>query len=84
MDSFVYRCAQRPGTYVYLRERDAFGMLPPELARRLGKLEFVFEVALTAQRRLAHADPEVVRRNLLANGFHLQLPPGEQAPARAE
>ena len=35
----------------------------------------MLEVALTPERKLALADPAVVRANLAAQGFHLQFPP---------
>ena len=40
-----------------------------------GGLEFVLEVALTPERRLAREDAAVVRENLVTRGFHLQFPP---------
>ncbi len=79
MKCFVYRSARRADTYVYLRERDAFGLLPPAVAERLGTLSLVLELDLAPGRKLAREDPEVVRRNLAASGFHLQLPPPERA-----
>jgi uncharacterized protein YcgL (UPF0745 family) len=83
MKCFVYRSASRAGTYVYLREHDAFGLLPAALAERLGALSLVLELDLGAGRRLAREDPEVVRRNLAAQGFHLQIPPPEPADGDA-
>jgi uncharacterized protein YcgL (UPF0745 family) len=82
MKCFVYRGSQRADTYLYLRERDAFGLLPPELAERLGALVLVLEVDLVPGRTLAREDPAVVRRNLAASGFHLQLPPPESPAGR--
>lgn len=73
--AWVYRASRRADTYVYLRERDAFGLLPPVLAARLGRLHYVLEVALTPTRRLARADAAVVLANLAAHGFHVQHPP---------
>ena len=75
MKTFVYKSTKRADTYVYLRERDAFGLLPPPLAERLGALVFVLEVELTPERKLARTDPAVVRANLVAHGFHVQAPP---------
>ena len=83
MKCYVYRSARRADTYVYLRERDAFGLLPPAVAERLGALSLVLELDLSPGRRLAREDPEVVRRNLAAAGFHLQLPPPERTPEAA-
>ena len=75
MKAYVYRSARQADTYVYLARRDAFELLPPALAARLGALEFVLEVELAPGRRLAREDPEVVRANLGASGFHVQFPP---------
>lgn len=77
---FVYRSIQRNDTYVFLRERDAFGLLPAELSARLGALLLVLELDLSAGRSLARADPAIVRRNLAQHGFHLQLPPVAPGP----
>lgn len=82
MKCFVYRSARRADTYVYLRDRDAFAVLPAEVAGRLGALSLVLELDLAPGRKLAREDPEVVRRNLAAHGFHVQFPPPEPtAPA---
>ena len=75
MKAYVYRSAKQADTYVYLAQRDAFGLLPPPLAARLGALSFALEVELAPGRKLAREDPEVVRANLAAHGFHVQFPP---------
>lgn len=75
MQCHVYRSSKRDDTYVYLRERDAFGLLPANIAATLGELQFVLEVALTPERKLAREDANVVRANLAARGFHIQFPP---------
>lgn len=82
MCCYVYKSTRRPGTYVYLRERDAFALLPAALAGGLGALEFVMELALTPERRLAQADAGVVLANLAQAGFHLQFPPDDPLAAR--
>ncbi|MCE5233135.1 MAG: YcgL domain-containing protein [Mizugakiibacter sp.] len=81
MHAYVYKSLAKADTYVYLRERDAFGALPATLARMLGELRFVLEVELSAGRRLAREDPATVRASLAERGWHLQLPPGA-APDR--
>ena len=75
MQCYVYRSERKQDTYVYLRERDGFELLPPNIAASLGALNFVLEVALTPERRLAREDAAVVRANLAARGFHIQFPP---------
>ncbi|TDR41281.1 hypothetical protein DFR29_111195 [Tahibacter aquaticus] len=75
MDCFVYKSHKRADTFVYLRERDAFELLPRTLADSLGPLTFVIELALSPERKLAREDVDTVMANLRGPGFHLQLPP---------
>ncbi|MBS0213504.1 MAG: YcgL domain-containing protein [Proteobacteria bacterium] len=75
MQAYVYKSRRKADTYVYLREREGFGAIPEPLRVTLGDLDFVLEVALTPERRLAREDAASVRENLAARGFHLQFPP---------
>lgn len=75
MQAYVYKSRRKSDTYVYLREREGFGLIPEPLRASLGALEFVLEVALGPERKLARADAQVVRSNLAASGYHLQFPP---------
>ena len=75
MLAHVYKSLKKADTYVFLAARDDFARLPEPLRTQLGGLQFVLEVALTPERTLAREDPEVVRHNLAARGFHLQFPP---------
>jgi uncharacterized protein YcgL (UPF0745 family) len=83
MQAYIYSSQRKAGTYVYLRERDAFGLVPESLRVALGELRFVLEVALTPERRLAREDAGIVRRNLAGQGFHIQFPP-PPVPDRAD
>ena len=75
MQAYVYKSLRKAETFVYLRERDAFGLLPEVLRAQLGELRFVLDVALTPERKLAREDAAVVRSNLAGQGFHIQFPP---------
>ena len=76
MRCYVYKSRIRPDTYVYLAERDGFGVLPDALRQRLGALEPALEFELNAERRLARTDAATLIASLQTHGFHLQLPPG--------
>lgn len=80
MQAYVYKSLRKDTTYLYLRKRDDFGAVPEAVIAPLGRCEFVLEFALDAGRRLAQADPDVVRANLLAHGYYLQLPPSVLDP----
>lgn len=75
MLAFVYKSLKKADTYLYLAARDDFARLPEPLRMQLGTLQFVLEVDLAPGRTLAREDPDVVRSNLVARGFHLQFPP---------
>lgn len=72
MQAYVYKSQRKADTYVYLAARDDFARLPEPLRAQLGALQFVLEVALTPERRLARQDPAVVRANLAARGYPLR------------
>jgi uncharacterized protein YcgL (UPF0745 family) len=80
MLAHVYKSLKKADTYVYLAARDDFARLPEPLRTRLGALQFVLEVDLAPERRLARENPAVVRANLAARGFHLQFPPTVEDP----
>lgn len=80
MQAYVYKSLRKADTYLYLRQRDDFGVVPEAVRQPLGELVFVLEVALTESRRLARADPAVVRANLSVHAFHLQFPPTQPDP----
>ncbi|MCX7557121.1 YcgL domain-containing protein [Xanthomonadaceae bacterium JHOS43] len=81
MRCHVYKSRTRPDTYIYLAEKDDFDALPDALRQRLGMLEPVLEFDLTPERRLARSDAATVIAALQAQGFHLQLPPGQAETA---
>ena len=74
MQAFVYRSGRKPDTYLYLREKDAFTIVPEQVRSPLGPLELVLEVALTPDRKLARADAGIVLANLERLGYYLQGP----------
>ena len=75
MHAHVYKSLKKADTYVFLAARDDFGRLPEPLRTQLGPMQFVLEVELAPERKLAREDPAVVRENLALRGFHLQFPP---------
>lgn len=74
MHAYVYKSQRKPDTYLYLREKDSFGLVPEGVRLPLGELVFVLDVALDGGRKLAREDVRVVIANLGERGFHLQRP----------
>ena len=84
MQAFVYKSLNKADTYVYLAARDDFARLPEPLRTQLGSLQFVLDLALTPERKLAREDASVVRENLASRGFHLQFPPASALDPMSE
>ena len=80
MQAHVYKSLRKAETYLYLREKDAFTLVPETLRAQLGPLGFVLSVDLVPGRKLARVDAETVRGNLATLGFHLQGPPSVLDP----
>lgn len=82
----IYKSLSKADTYVYLRDAGGFDCLPTAVRESIGKLGFVMEIQLSAERRLAIESALVVMEHLERSGFHLQfppplVPPGHAAPA---
>ena len=74
MKSFVYRGTRKTDTYLYVLNESEFDHLPKNLLALLGKLELALEVDLNTIKKLANADLNEVKSNLIDKGYYLQLP----------
>lgn len=81
MRCFIYKSLKKQDVYLFLRNQDDFFCLPEALKASLGRMEFVFSLEITPERKLASADPVSVIHNLNERGYFLQLPPVLAAPA---
>ncbi|EIC31243.1 MULTISPECIES: YcgL domain-containing protein [Methylomicrobium] len=81
MHCFIYKSLQKQDLYLFLRNQDDFSCLPEALKASLGRMEFVFSLEVTPERKLASADPVSVINNLNERGYFLQLPPVLTKPA---
>ena len=77
MKCSVLRSSLKDFTYIYLRSGHDFDDLPDELKQVFGKPEFVMNLELNPERKLAQEDIGQVLKNLSEQGYHLQLPPQE-------
>ena len=77
MKCSVIRSSLKKFTYIYLLDGHDFEDLPMALKQVFGEPEFVMDLELTADRKLAYEDVEKVIQNLDAQGYHLQMSPTE-------
>ncbi len=79
MKCSVYRSSLKEFTYIYLKLGHDFDDLPVSLRTVFGEPELVMGLELSAERKLAYEDVTLVMRNLDEQGYHLQMPPTEDA-----
>ena len=75
LNYIVYRCSRQDEMYLYLRADVEQDTLPEALLKKMGQLTEVMPLSLSANSKLARANPEKVMAALSENGYYLQLPP---------
>ena len=76
---FIYKSLRKADAYLYVVEAGDFSSVPATLREMLGRLEYVMELQLVPERKLARADAAGVINALSAQGYYLQLPPADAA-----
>jgi len=71
----VYRSETKAYTYLYLAAGKELADLPGFLLEKFGIAERFLDLDLDQRQKLAHADLETVKSQLLSKGYYLQLPP---------
>jgi len=84
MKCSVIRSSQNDFTYIYLLAGHDYDDLPAALKKVFGEPELVMELELTPERKLAYEDTNQVMKNLSEQGYHLQMPPQEDATGLLE
>jgi len=84
MKCTVYRSSRKDFTYIYLSNDSEFDDLPISLIKVFGEPEFVMDLKLTPESKLAYEDVSQVIKNLADQGYHLQLPPQEDVTGLLE
>ncbi len=72
---FIYKSLKKEQLYLYVDKKDDFSKVPEALFNSFGKMEFVMDLELTPERKLAKEDAGKVLDSLKEKGFFVQLPP---------
>lgn len=75
----IYRSPRKREMYLYVDKREALSRVPAALLDVFGTPQLAFDLVLWPERRLAREDTARVLENIQKQGFHLQLPPAEEA-----
>lgn len=71
----IYCSAKKEQTYLYVEKKDNFSRVPKPLLQQFGTPRFVMTLSLTDRKKLANADIDRVKRELIEVGYYLQFPP---------
>jgi uncharacterized protein YcgL (UPF0745 family) len=74
----IYKSAKKAQTYLFVKTRDDFSLVPEALMTIFGTPTLVTLTNLATKTKLAFADLEKVKINLNEQGFYLQLPPPQE------
>ncbi len=75
MQCFIYKSLKKDYLYLYIVNKDDFSKVPEALLGSFGKMEFVMDLELSPDRKLAREDAGKIIDNLKEQGFFVQLPP---------
>jgi uncharacterized protein YcgL (UPF0745 family) len=75
MQCFIYKSLKKDQLYLYVDKKDDFSRVPEDLFNSFGRIEFVMDLELTPERKLAKEDAGKVLESLKTKGFFVQLPP---------
>ena len=84
MKCSIFRSTLKDFTYIYLLEGNNFDDIPVSLKKVFGEPGFIMDLELTPDRKLANEDVNRVMQNLAEKGYHLQMPPCEDATGLLE
>jgi len=85
MQCFIYKSLRKEYLYLYIDKKDDFSKIPEALFKTFGALEFVMDLELTPERKLAKEDVEKVIESLNQKGFFVQMPPVKiEAPVNVQ
>ncbi len=71
----IYKSPRKEQTYLYLKQRDDFKVVPEALLKTFGSPLLVTVLDLSRRTELAGADLAKVKDALSEQGYYLQLPP---------
>lgn len=74
----VYKSSKKAQTYLFIKQRDDFSDVPSALMSMFGTPSLVTVLNLKTKTKLALADLDKVKSNLIEQGYYLQLPPPQE------
>lgn len=75
MQCFIYKSNKKADLYLYLDKQDDFSSVPGTILKSIGQPEYVMQLEITPERKLARENAADVINGINENGFFIQMPP---------
>lgn len=75
MQCFIYKSNKKDELYLYLDKQDDFSCIPEAILKSIGQPEYVMQLDLTPERKLARETASNVLDGIKEHGFYIQMPP---------
>lgn len=75
MQCFIYKSNKKAELYLYLDKQDDFSSVPEAILKSIGHPEYVMQLEITPDFKLARENAHDVLKGIEENGFFLQMPP---------
>ena len=75
MQCFIYKSNKKDQLYLYLDKQDEFSCIPEAILKSIGQPEFVMQLEITPERKLARENAVEVLKGIEEHGFFIQMPP---------
>lgn len=72
---FIYKSNKKDALYLYLDKQDDFSSVPEAILKSIGQPEYVMQLEITPERKLAREKSINVLKGIEENGFFIQMPP---------
>ena len=72
---FIYKSIKKSELYLYLDKQDDFSSIPKAILDSIGQPEYVMQLEITPERKLARETATNVLKGVEENGFYIQMPP---------
>lgn len=74
----VYLSSLKDEMYLYIDKKRGLKAVPEELLAIFGEPKPVFTFLLTPEKKLARAEASTICKQLMTQGFYLQMPPARE------
>jgi uncharacterized protein YcgL (UPF0745 family) len=75
MQCFIYKSLKKEEFYLYIKNKDDFSDVPGAFFKSFSPMQFVMDLELTEDRKLARQDAGKVIESLKTKGYFVQMPP---------